>query len=124
MSSHSSLSAAFSALTICSLSLNSLVIFVCKVFSVFDGNKAKSSYAMPSSNPSCATSLRMLISMTLTSLCQFPSGSMTVLCAVDGVATCGAWLISIFISMSCVSIVCLRTSYIVVIVVSGSVIVS
>lgn len=48
MSSHSCLSATFSALTICSLSLNSSVIYVCNVFSVYDGSAAKSSCATPS----------------------------------------------------------------------------
>ena len=43
---------------------------------------------------------------------------------VGGVATCGAWLTNVFISVNCVSIVCLSTSYIVVIVVIGSDIVS
>lgn len=52
-------------------------------------------------------------------LCRFPFGSITVLCTVDGVATCGAWLTSVFNSMSCVSIVCLSASCAVVIAVIG-----
>lgn len=123
ISSRSCLSAAFSAHTICSLSLNSLVICDCKVFSVSDCSTAKSSYATPSCNPFGAASLHMLIGVTSTNLCQFPSRSMTVLGVVDGIATCGVWLINIFNFVGCVSIVCLRTSCVVVIVVSGSIIV-
>ena len=123
MSSHSCLSTTFSALTICSLSLNSLVICACKVFNVSDGSTTKSSYATPSCNPSGVAGLHMLINVTSMSLCQFPSLSMTMLGVVDGVATCGAWLINVFSSVSCVSIIFLRTSYTVVITVSGSVIV-
>ena len=49
---------------------------------------------------------------------------MVALGAVDGVATYGAWLISVFNSIIYVSIVFLSTSYVVVIIVIGSDIVS
>jgi len=57
----------------------------------------------------------MLIGVTVMNLCQFPSRSITVLGAVDGVATCGAWLTSVFSSVICVSIVYLSASCAVVI---------
>ena len=123
MSSRSCLSATFSSLTICSLSLNSSVICACRVFNVFDGSTTKSSCTTPSCNPSGVAGLRMLISVTSTSLCQFSSWYMTMLGAVDRVATYDVCLISIFNFMTCVSIICLRTSCTVVIAVSGSVIV-
>ena len=53
----------------------------------------------------------MLIGMTVMDLCQLPSRSITVLGAVDGVATFGAWLTSVFSSVSYVSIICLSTFY-------------
>ena len=61
----------------------------------------------------------MLIDMTMTNLCQFPSRSMAVLGAIDGVTTCGAWLTSVFNFVSYVSIVFLSASYVVVIAVIG-----
>lgn len=62
----------------------------------------------------------MVIGVTAMSLCQFPSRFMIVLGVVDEIATYGMWLISIFISISYVSIVYLSASYAVVITVIGS----
>ena len=105
MLSCSFLSAAFSTLTVCSLSLNSSVIYAYKVLSVLEGSVAKSSCATPSCSPSYALDRQMLISVTDMNRCLFPSGSMTALGVVDGVATCGAWLTSVLNSMSFASIV-------------------
>ena len=118
------LSATFFALTICSLSLNSLVICACRVLSVSEGSTTKYSYAAPSCSRSFTLGCCILMGITVTNLCQFPSGSITALGVVDGVATCGAWLISVFSFVSYVSIICLSTSYVVVIAVIGSNIVS
>ena len=118
--SHSCLSATFSTLTIYSLSLNSSAIYACKVLSVSEGSAAKSSYVAPSCSPSYMLGCRMLIGMTVMNLCWFPFGSMTALGVVDEVATCGAWLTNIFISVSYVSIVYLSTSCAVLIIVIGS----
>jgi hypothetical protein len=118
--SRSFLSATFSALTSCSLSLNSSVICACKILNVSEGSGTKSSCAAPSCSPSCALGQHMLIGVTETNLCQVPSESITVLCIVDGVATCGVWPTSVFNSVSCVSIVSLSTSYAVVIVMIDS----
>ena len=118
------LSATFSALTSYSLSLNSSEIYAYRILNVSEGSAAKSSCATPSCSPSCALNWCMLIGLTTTNLCRFPSGSMTVLGAVDGVATYGAWLTSIFSSVIYVSIVCLSASCTVVIAVIDSNIVS
>ena len=114
------LSATFSALTNYSLSLNSSVICACRVLNVSEGSAAKSSCATPSYSHSYALGWHMLIGVTVMNLCRFPFVSITALCTVDGVATCGAWLTNVFSSVSCVSIVCLSASYVVVIVVIDS----
>ena len=113
------LSATFFARTSCSLSLNSLAICTCRVLNVSEGSSAKSSYAAPSCSPSYALGWYMLIGVTEMNLCRVPSRSLTVLCIVDVVATCNAWLTSVLSSVRCVSIVYLSASYAVVIVVIG-----
>ena len=94
------------------------------VLSVSEGSTTKFSCMASSYSPSCAVGCHMLIGVIVTNLCRFPFGSMTVLGAVDGVATFGAWLTRVFSSVICVSIVCLSTSYAIVIVVIGADIVS
>lgn len=124
MLSFSYLSATFSTLTNCSLSLNSSATCACRILSVSEGREAKSSCATPFGNPSYALGYRMIIGMTAMNLCRFPFGSMTALGVVDEVATCGAWLTNIFDFVSCASIVCLSTSCAIVIIVIGSDLVS
>ena len=111
------MSATFSALTSYSLSLNSLMIYPCRVFNVSEGSTTKSSYTTPSYGPSCALGRHILIGVTEMNRYRVPSRSVTMLCTVDGVATCGAWLTNILNSVSCVSIVYLSASCAVVIVV-------
>ena len=118
------MSATFSARTKCSLSLNFSVIYAYRALNVSKGNVAKSSCVTPCCSPSYALGYHMLIGVTVTNLCQFPSGSIIVLGVVDGVATYGAWLTSVFSSINCVSIVYLSASCASVIAVIGCDIVS
>ena len=84
------LSTTFSALTNCSLSLNSLATCAYRILNVSEGSVAKSSCVAPSGNPSYALGCHMLIGVIVTNMCRFPSGSIVVLGVVNGVATCGS----------------------------------
>lgn len=118
--SHAFLSTTFSALTSCSLSLNSLAICACRVLNISEGSATKSSCAAPSCSPSCALGRHVLIGVMEMNQCRVPFGSTTTLCIAGGGATCGVCRTSAFSSVSCASIVCFSTSYTVVIVVIGS----
>ena len=118
--SHSYLSATFSILTSCSLSLNSSAICTWRVLIISEGNVAKSSCAAPSCSPSCALGWHMLIGVTEMNQCQVPTGSITMLYVVVGVATYGAWLTNVFNSVSCVLIICFSASCVDANVVIGS----
>ena len=62
----------------------------------------------------------MLIGVTEMNRCQVPTGSITTLCNVDGVAIYGVWITSVFSSVRCASIICLSASCTDVNVVIGS----
>ena len=118
--SHSCVSAAFSTLASYSLSLNSSTICACRILNTSEGIAAKSNCTAPSYSPSCALGWHMLIGVLEMNRCSVPFGFITTLCILDGVATCGAWLTNVFSSMSCASIVYFSASYVVVIVVISS----